>query len=83
MAIQLLVAPAATGKMAHVLDLTRDAARGLGSTPRVVTAKDGRRLLERQLQTPAKACPREIGEPALVSPGAGEKPRSSVISMHY
>jgi YD repeat-containing protein len=31
----------------------------------------------------AKAWPREIGEPALVSTGEGEKPRSSVISTYY
>ena len=36
MGTQLLVAPAAAGKTAYVLDLVRDAARGLPGTPRVV-----------------------------------------------
>ena len=36
MTTQLLLAPAAAGKTAYVLDLVRDVARGLQSTPRVV-----------------------------------------------
>jgi ATP-dependent helicase/DNAse subunit B len=36
MTTQLFLAPAAAGKTSYVLDLVRDAARGLGSTPRVV-----------------------------------------------
>jgi ATP-dependent helicase/DNAse subunit B len=34
--VEIHVAPATTGKTAYVLDLVRDAAQGLGSTPRVV-----------------------------------------------
>jgi len=37
MTVQLLVAPAAAGKTAYVVNLARDAAHGLQSTPRVVT----------------------------------------------
>ena len=36
MTAQLLLAPAAAGKTSHVLALVRDAAQGLGSTPRVI-----------------------------------------------
>ena len=36
MTTQLLVAPAAAGKTAYVLDLVRDASRGLQATPRIV-----------------------------------------------
>jgi ATP-dependent helicase/nuclease subunit B len=35
-AVQLILAPAAAGKTAYVLDLAREAARGLRSTPRAV-----------------------------------------------
>ena len=36
MTTQILLAPAAAGKTAHVLALVQDAAQGLGSTPRVI-----------------------------------------------
>ncbi len=36
MTVQLLIAPAAAGKTAYVLNLVRKAARGLALTPRVV-----------------------------------------------
>ncbi|MBE9507787.1 MAG: hypothetical protein IMY86_07025, partial [Chloroflexi bacterium] len=52
MGVRVLLAPASTGKTAYVLDLVRDAAQGLQSTPRVVVPT--------HLQ--ARACRRRLAE---------------------